>query len=104
MMKRVLVAVAFLGLLLTVNLAFAEAQEQEEPFRFNLYLEHVDLSDALRVIGEVSGLRIEMPSDIEELVTVGLQNVTATEALDAMLPPLNLKYTIDNQLIRIERQ
>ena len=37
-------------------------------------------------------------------MTIGLQNVTATEALDAILAPLNLKYTIEDQVVRVERQ
>ena len=41
---------------------------------------------------------------VDKLATVDLKNVTLEEALESLLPPLRLKYEIDDKYIRVGRQ
>ena len=82
----------------------AMRQGREEPFRFILHLDGVELEKALALVSNISDLKVEILTDIAEVVTIALQNVTTGEALDAILTPLGLKYTIEDEVVRVERQ
>jgi hypothetical protein len=63
-------------------------REPGEPFRSKPRLEGVDLEHALALVSNISDLKIEILTDIDEDVTIALRNVTTAEALDAILEPL----------------
>ena len=62
------------------------------------------IQDALLLVLRGTSLSIAPDPDVAGVFTGELKNVTVRQALDAMLPPLGLAYTVDGSLIRVFRR
>lgn len=61
-----------------------------------------DLRSVLSALAQYNGLNLVMPPAIMGTVTIDLNNVTLQEALDAILTPRNLQYSIEGNLLRVD--
>ena len=64
----------------------------------------VDIKNVLFAPSQEIDQNIVNDPNANKQATVDLKNVTLEEALDNLLPPLHLEYTIDEKLIRVRRE
>jgi MSHA biogenesis protein MshL len=64
----------------------------------------VDIKNVLFALSQEIDQNIVNDPNANKQATVDLKNVTLEEALDNLLPPLHLEYTIDEKLIRVRRE
>lgn len=66
-------------------------------------LRDADIRETMLSISKTIGCNITLDPDITGKATADVKNVTLTEALDAILTPLNLQYKKENNVIRISK-
>lgn len=66
-------------------------------------LRDADVRETMLSISKTIGCNITLDPDITGKATADVKNVTLTEALDAILTPLNLQYKKENNVIRISK-
>lgn len=64
----------------------------------------VDIKNVLFALSQEIDQNIVIDPNVNKQATVDLKNVTLEEALESLLPPLHLEYTIDKKLIRVRRE
>ena len=72
--------------------------------RFTMSARGVDIKNVLFALSQEIDQNIVIDPNVNKQATVDLKNVTLEEALDNLLPPLHLEYTIDEKLIRVRRE
>lgn len=72
--------------------------------RFTMSARGVDIKNVLFALSQEIDQNIVIDPDVNKQATVDLKNVTLVEALESLLPPLHLEYTIDEKLIRVRRE
>ncbi|MBC8288540.1 MAG: secretin N-terminal domain-containing protein [Nitrospinae bacterium] len=72
--------------------------------RFTMSARGVDIKNVLFALSQEIDQNIVIDPNINKLASVDLKNVTLTEALESLLPPLHLQYKIDEKLIRVQRK
>jgi len=77
-------------------------QGQTPGSRFTVQFAEADLRSVLSALAQYNGLNLVIPPTIMGTVTVDLNNVTLQEALDAILTPRNLQYSIEGNLLRVD--
>lgn len=66
-------------------------------------LRDADIRETMLSISKTIGCNVTLDPDITGKATADVKNVTLTEALDAILTPLNLQYKKKNNVIRISK-
>jgi MSHA type pilus biogenesis protein MshL len=79
----------------------ARAQRFDMPV--SVEFAEADLRAALTALAQYYGLNLAMPPDIMDMVTIDLDNATLTRALEAILTPRGLEYTVDGDLLRVNQ-
>jgi len=69
-----------------------------------LDVRNADLRTILERISHVERLRLDMPSDIEGMVSVTIEKVTLIEMLSAILYPLHLDYTVERDILHVRKE
>ena len=77
-------------------------QAQAPGTRFTVQFAEADLRGVLSALAQYHGLNLVMPPAVSGMVTVDLNMVTLQEALDAILTPRNLQYSVDGSLLRVD--
>ncbi len=77
-------------------------QGQAPGGRFTVQFADADLRSVLSALAQYNGLNLVIPPTIMGTVTVDLNNVTLEEALEAILAPRNLQYTVAGNLLRVD--
>jgi type II secretory pathway component HofQ len=84
-----------------------QIEQQAQPLGlntpFSINFRDAPLLAALNTLAEYGGLNLVITPDIAGTVTQDLNNVTLTQALDVLLPPRVLTYTIENGLLRVQK-
>ncbi len=75
------------------------AKQQEEPISVNL--KDVDLKDFFRLIHEISGLNVVLDPNVKGTVTLVLDDVPWTQALDIVLRNNQLEKQMEGNVLRI---
>ncbi|HYR84409.1 MAG TPA: hypothetical protein VE422_10060 [Terriglobia bacterium] len=70
---------------------------------FDVLFRDADLRLALTGLAQAHGLNLVMGPEISGTLTIDLRGVTLLQALDAILPPRNLSYTIVDGMLRVTR-
>lgn len=70
---------------------------------FSINFRDASLVAALNTLAQYAGLNLVIDPSITGTVTQDLNNVTLTQALDAILVPRDLQYRIENGLVRVEK-
>jgi MSHA type pilus biogenesis protein MshL len=70
---------------------------------FDVLFRDADLRLALTGLAQAHGLNLVMPPEISGTLTIDLKGVTLLQALDAILPPRGLTYTISDGMLRVNR-
>ncbi len=80
--------------------------KKQEPkgVRFTMSARGVDIKNVLFALSQEIEQNIVIEPGVNKQATVDLKSVTLVEALDILLPPLNLEYEIDGNLIRVQRE
>ena len=82
-------------------------QRQQQPqltgAPFNVNFRDADLRLALVTLAQANGLNLVMPPDVSGTVTIDLNNVTLPQALDAILLPRGMQYTIVENILQADR-
>jgi len=71
--------------------------------RFSIAVQETKLKDVLMVLAKDSRYNLVVDPSINESVTIDLKEVTMGEALQAILSPLHLEYTIHGKTIEVLR-
>ncbi len=79
------------------------AQTQLGGAPFDMEFVGADLRLVLTSLAQAHGLNLVMPPDIIGTVSIDLKGVTLLQALDAILPPRGLEYTIQDNLLRVNK-
>lgn len=82
-----------------VNNACAKEDGQER--QFSLEFRDLELRDVLKILAQESGRNIIIPDSITGRVTLSLDKITLTDALDVILRSHGLGYITDKGVIRI---
>ena len=72
--------------------------------RFTMSARGVDIKNVLFALSQEVDQNIVIDPNVNKQATVDLKNVTLEEALESLLTPLHLEYTIDEKLIRVRRE
>jgi MSHA biogenesis protein MshL len=72
--------------------------------RFTMSARGVDIKNVMFALSQEIDQNIVIDPNVNKQATVDLKNVTLEEALESLLPPLHLEYTIDEKLIRVRRE
>jgi MSHA biogenesis protein MshL len=78
------------------------ARAQRFDMQISVEFVDADLRATLSALAQYYGLNLAMPPAIMGMVTIDLDNVTLLQALDAILSPRGLQYTIDGNLLRVD--
>ncbi len=67
----------------------------------NIDAQNVSIEEILKMIADQSGMSLVLSTDVTGEITVKLDNVSATQALDSVLKASNYLYAIDDGIIRV---
>src|SRR4051812_2687389 len=89
------------------QLPAAQIEQQAQPLGlntpFSVNFRDASLVAVLNTLAQYGGLNVIITPDISGVVTQDLNNVTLIQALDALLPPRGLTYTIENGVLRVQK-
>jgi len=77
-------------------------QGQPPESRLTVQFAEGDLRSVLSALAQYYGLNLVIPPTLMGTVTIDLNNVTLQEALEAILTPRNLQYSIEGNLLRVD--
>lgn len=86
-------------------LQLEEKPKKPKPERlYTLSVRNASVKDVLLSFSKESNVNIIVDPDVSGEVTADLKDVTLVQALDALLTPLGLEYTLESGFVRVSRQ
>ncbi|MDO8136739.1 MAG: secretin and TonB N-terminal domain-containing protein [Candidatus Brocadiales bacterium] len=86
-------------------LQLEEKPKKPKPERlYTLSVRNASVKDVLLSFSKESNVNIIVDPDVSGEVTADLKDVTLVQALDALLTPLGLEYTLEPGFVRVSRQ
>lgn len=86
-------------------LQLEEKPKKPKPERlYTLSVRNASVKDVLLSFSKESKVNIIVDPDVSGEVTADLKDVTLVQALDALLTPLGLEYTLESGFVRVSRQ
>ena len=98
--RQSLIVLPILLITLAAN-ALAQEPELREVPAIDLHLLDTDIRDALRLVAAQSGINLVVSNEVQGKITLDLQGVTLSDALDAISKAGGWGYSVDGAIVTV---